>query len=403
MAMICKKCGFLLPDGSRTCPKCGTKQVSLRSAARGRESSEKNQLMVHVPEHGLYFILDGEYLCRYDEELGGVEVLTEDEDRTTLCGLGYSGGKLYYWHECLDASSNLFGMHLFERDPDTGETRVVWDGEDETFSDYRLDDDPQKARAILYQGAYYLLDYSDQSLMRISLPSGEQENFALPDMRVKLPLYDWVKPRGCVDLQKNEENFGFNFTGLNIVDGMVYLALDGYPTHTLRYPLGRPDEVHYFPPNVCPVVQNNKLGGMLTGLNGKIYFCPSGMQSAADVGIYELGPDGHVLKMISSEKDDVILVNKSIQWWRAGNTVYVGQVALSLAERKWHKLSFRLFDTYEHLNNTFGEVRDFFPGRGGSAYLMTDNELYLVPQDWEDKIKSIADIKKFRLASFQDL
>ncbi len=404
MSMICKSCGFLLPDGSRTCPKCGTKQVSIRAgSARTRECSEKNQLMVRVQGHGVYFILDGEYLCRYDEENGGVEVLTEDDARTTLCGLGYSGGKLYFWHECLDERSNLYGMHLLERDPETGETRVVWDGGEETFSNYRLDDDLQGARAILNKGAYYLLDHTDQSLMRISLPDGRQENFHLPDMRLKMPLYDWIKPRGCVDLQINEENFGLNFTGLNIVDGQVYLALDGFPTYTLRYPLENSEQTMYFPPNTCPAVRGEKLGGMLTSHGSRIFFCPTSYQSSPEIGIYELGPDGHLVKLIGSETDDVILVNKSGAWWRVGNTVYVGQVALNLAERKWHKLSYRFFDTYEHLNNTFGEVRDFFPGRGSSVYLMTDDELYLVPQDWEDQIRSVAEIDRFRVVSFNDL
>ena len=403
--MFCTKCGANLPAGTNFCPKCGTKvTVSVRStkAAGVPACSEKNQLMVRVPGKGLYFIADGARLYFYDGDTQEIQALTKADSTVNLCGLGYYGGKLYYWQECEDERSNQYGMRLIERDVDTGETRVVWETDEELFHHYRLDDDPGKARAILYEGAYYLLDYYDQSLMEITLPDGDQDNIDLPDMRDKLPLYDWMKPRGIVDIKSREDNFGLRYTGLDIVNGQAYVSLEGREVCTLRFPLNDPDLVTYLPSNACVAIQNDQTGGMLTALGGRVFSCPGFVLGGAEMAIYEIKADGNLVKMISNANGEVSLMNKGGLWWRLGNTVYVGSVALNLYERKWHKLSPLLFDRKEHKDNVFGEVKDFFPGRTG-VYLLTGTGLYLVPQDWESKVKNVLDIEQFRIARLKRL
>ncbi|MBQ9646996.1 MAG: zinc ribbon domain-containing protein [Oscillospiraceae bacterium] len=407
--MFCTKCGASLPAGTNFCPHCGTK-LNPYAAAPARsakaapvpECSEKNQLMVRVPGKGVYFIVGEERLCFYDGDTEEVAALTKFDSTVRLCGLGYYGGKLYYWHECLNERSNLYGMRLYERDVDTGAQRVVWETDEELFRNYRLDDHPAKARAILYDGAYYLLDYEDQSLMEISLPDGGQENYELPDMRQKLPLYDWMKPRGIVDIQSDEENFGVRYTGLDIVDGMVYLSLDGREVCTLRFPIDEPEKVNYLPTNGCASVRNDATGGMLTSVSSRVFSCPGYAAGGGEMCVYEIKADGNLVKMISNLTGGVSLNNKGGYWWRLGNTVYIGEIALNIYERKWHKLSPLLFDRKEHRDNVFGEVKDFVPGRNG-AYLLTGTGFYYVPADWESKVKSVSDIEQFRIAKLKSL
>ena len=408
--MFCSNCGANLPIGTNFCPKCGTKVNPFATAAGSRntkaaavpECSEKNQLMVRVPGKGVYFIVNEERLFFYDGDTEEITALTKADSTIKMCGLGYYGGKLYYWQECQNERSNLYGMRLYERDIDTGALRVVWETEEELFHHYRLDDSPGKARAILYEGAYYLLDFYDQSLMEISLPDGEQDNLELPDLRDKLPLYDWMRPRGIVDIKSEEENFGVNYTGLDIVDGMVYLSLDGCEVCTLRFPLEEPEKVNYLPMNGCASIQNDQAGGMLTSLSSRVFSCPGYVLGGGEMCVYEIKADGNLVKMISNMSSEVSLNNKGGYWWRLGNTVYVGQVALNLYERKWHKLSPMLFDKKEHRDNVFGEVKDFIPGRSG-VYLHTGTGFYYVPADWESKVKTNSDIEQFRIAKLKGL
>ena len=407
--MVCTKCGANLPAGTNFCPRCGTKANPYAVVGRtpkatsAMECSEKNQMMFWVPGRGLYFIANEERLYFYDGDTQEIEALTKADSTIRLCGLGYYGGKLYYWQECVDERSSQYGMRLIERDPDSGATRVVWETDEELFRHYRLDDEPGKARAILYDGAYYLLDYYDQSIMEITVPDGEQDNIDLPDMRDKLPLYDWMKPRGIVDIKSKEENFGVKYTGLDIVNGQVYVSLEGSEVCTLRFPLDDPDLVVYMPSNSCTSIQSDKAGGMLTALGGRVFSCPGYVVGGGEMAIYEIKADGNLVKMISNATGEVSLSNKGGLWWRLGNMVYVGSVALNLYERKWHKLSPVLFDRKEHKDNVFGEVKDFFPSRSGGVYLLTGTGLYLVPQDWESKVKSVLDIEQFRIARLKRL
>ena len=381
--MISMKHGADLPDGI---PEC----------------SEKNQLMVEVPGKGLYFIANEERLCFYGGAGQEAQTLTKLESGVHLCGLGYSGGKLYYWHECQNQRSALYGMRLYERDVNTGATRVVWENKKELFRNYRLDDNPSKARAILFEGSYLLLNYANQTILDISLPDGEQDELALPDMKQQLPLYDWMKPNGIVDVRDPSKNFGMKFTGFDIVDGMVYLSLDGCTYCTLRFPIDEPEKFTYLPMNSCSTVQDDLRGGMLTSLNMRVFSCPGTVSGKNETAIYEIKADGNLVKMISNAGGEVSLINKGASWWRLGNTVYIGAVALNFYERKWHKLSPLLFDQKEHKNNTFGVVKDFFPTKNG-VYLLTGTGLYLVPQDWESKVRTLAEIEQFRIARLKRL
>ena len=366
------------------------------------ECSEKNQLMVEVPGKGLYFIANEERLCFYGGAGQEAQALTKLETGVHLCGLGYSGGKLYYWHECQNRRSELYGMRLYERDVKTGATRVVWENKNELFRNYRLDDDPGRARAILFEGSYLLLDYADQSIMDITLPGGEQDNLDLPDLRKQLPLYDWMKPNGIVDVRDPSANFGMKFTGFDIVDGMVYLSLEGCQFCTLRFPIDEPEKFTYLPMNSCASVQDDVWGGMLTSMNMRVFSCPGVVSGKNETAIYEIKADGNLVKMISNANGEVSLINKGASWWRLDNTVYIGAVALNLYERKWHKLSPLLFDQKEHKDNTFGMVKDFFPTKNG-VYLLTGTGLYLVPSDWENKVRTLAEIEQFRIARLKRL
>ena len=401
--MNCTKCGAMIPDGSNFCLKCGTRLVAPSARTTGvPECSEKNQLMVRVPGRGLYFIANDERLCFYDEAEQKATALTKWNSTIRMCGLGYYGGKLYYWQECQDRRSQMYGIRLIERDVNTGESRVVWENGEEMFNTYRLNEGPQRARAILYRGAYYLLDHEDQSLMQVLLPSGEQDNLELPDLREHLPLYDWIRPRGIVDIKSPEENFGIDYTGLNIVDGKIYVSLDGNELCTMRFPVGNADQVNYLPTNACVSVQNSMTGGMLTSVGGRVFSCPGFAYGSTELCIYEIKPDGNLIKMISSTASGLSLMNKAGMWWKLDNTVYIGMVALNLYERKWHKLSPLLFDRKEHKDNVFGNVKDFFPSRLG-VYLLTDTSLYQVPPDWESRVKTVDDIEDFEIARLKKL
>ena len=400
--MNCVKCGANLPDGALFCLKCGAKQTPAIHSAGGQECSEKNQLMVRVPGVGLYFIANDERLCFYDENEKKARALSRWNSTVKMCGLGYSGGKVYYWQECQDQRSTEYGMRLYELDPAGGETRVVWETAEESFATYRLNAGPQRARAILYHGAYYLLDHVDQSIMQIELPSGEQDNLEMPDLREHMPLYDWIKPRGIVDIKRAEENFGVDYTGLNIVDGQVYVSLDGCELCTMRFPLFHPEQVTYLPTDACDSIQDRATGGMLTSVGGRVFSCPGFSTNNTDLCIYEIKRDGNLIKMISGTANAINLMNKGGLWWKLGNNVYIGQVALNLYERKWHKISALLFDRKEHRNNVFGEVLDFFPIRA-SVYLLTTTALYLVPPDWESRVKTVNDLEQFEIARLKKL
>ena len=106
--------------------------------------------------------------------------------------------------------------------------------------------------------------------------------------------------------------------------------------------------------------------------------------------------------MISSTASGLSLMNKAGLWWKLDNTIYIGMVALNLYERKWHKLSPLLFDRWEHKDNVFGEVKDFFPSRLG-VYLLTETALYQVPPDWESRVKTVDDIEDFEIARLKKL
>lgn len=268
----------------------------------------------------------------------------------------------------------LYGMRLYERDVNTGATRVVWENKKELFRNYRLDDNPGKARAILFEGSYLLLNYANQTILDISLPDGEQDELALPDMKQQLPLYDWMKPNGIVDVRDPSKNFGMKFTGFDIVGGMVYLSLDGCTYCTLCFPIDEPEKFTYLPMNSCSTVQDDLRGGMLTSLNMRVFSCPGTVSGKNETAIYEIKADGNLVKMISNAGGEVSLINKGASWWRLGNTVYI----------------------------TFGEVKDFFPVKGG-VYLLTGTGLYLVPQDWESKVRALAEIEQFRIARLKRL
>ena len=406
--MFCMKCGTQLPDNTAVCPKCGTKlsgpAVKRSAKAPGaQECSEKNQLMIRVPGKGLYFIADGNRLCFLNEATMEAEVVVKKENAVNLCGLGYSGGFVYYWHECQDGTSPLRGIRLYEMNTDTRANEVVWESDEEFFYHYRLDDNPLKARAILYNGSYYLLNYEEQQLMRVDLPSGDWVNLPLPDLKKRLPLYDWMKPRGVVDFTRSAPNYGMKFTGLAILGGYVYLSLDDAALFTLRYPLGHPEQVAYLPKNAATAIQNGKMGGMLAQLGAKVFSCPGTALDTNELCLYEIKSDGNLLRMISNSTGEISLQNRGGLWWRLGNTYYIGQIAIDLYERKWHKLNPLLFDKKEHWLNVFGEVLDFVPGPNNSVYLLTERSLYRVPQDWESQVKFATDIPQFRLLRLKDL
>ena len=400
--MICSNCDANLPGGTNFCPRCGNKMEDsperrVRSSAV-QECSEKGQLMIWTPSHGLFFF-HRDQLFPYDGASDTLEVLTERARATRLCGMGYSEGNLDYWQECRDERSPEYGMKLLELDIGGNQTRVVWESDGDLFYHFRLDDNPLKGRAILYQDYYYLLDYEDQSLMRVSLADGEQENLPLPDMRRRIPLMDWLRPRGMIDIRSGSRNFGVRYTGLDIVEDNVYLSLDGCAVCTLRFPLDEPEKFQYLPMNACTAVQ---MGGMLTSVNGRIYSCPSFAIGTNELGIYEIQENGDLLRLLSNAAGDLSLVNKGKYWWRLGDTVYIGLAALNLLDRKWHRLPDELYDYEEHRDNPFGQVRDFIPGRAG-VYLLTETGLYLVPRDWEQHAEDLEDLEKFRLLGLDEL
>ncbi|MBE7007700.1 MAG: zinc-ribbon domain-containing protein [Ruminococcaceae bacterium] len=409
--MFCLNCGNKLPDNAIICLKCGARITSADGTVRAQsqrpsskvECSEKNQLMFRVQGRGLYFISEGKRLCVLTQANNSVRVLTEASPEVNLCGLGVSGGFLYFWQECQDEFSKGFGIHLIRMHPDTGEQEIVWECDEELFADYRLNNTQNRARAILCDGAYYLLNYTEQKLMRVTLPDGEWENLPLPDMKNKAPSYDWVEPRGVVSLASKEPNFGQLFSGLSLVNGQVFLSLDNSPLCTLRFPLGRPEEFVYLPKNTASAIQNGLFGGMLTCVDGCIFSCPGLAVGTNDLGLYEIKPDGNTVRMLSSEKDKIILQNKGGYWWRLGNRIYLGTIAVDPMEKKWHKLSPLLFDKHEFCNNALGEVLDFFPEPNGGVYLLTRTSLYLMTRDWELKVKTLDDLAQFRIVRLKDI
>lgn len=399
--MICKKCGAELAGDVNFCPRCGAKVEVIRPAPQKVEESacsERSQRMVYMPGRGVYFF-HNEQLFLYDSEEQVFTALTDRVRATRLAGLGLSGSSVYYWQECLDERSGEYGMRLIERNVYTDEKHVVWESDGDFFRHFRLDDDLLGARAILYGDCYYLLDYEDQSLMRVSLTDGEQENLPLPDMRENIPLMDWVKPRGFLNLTDKRKNFGAVYTGLDIINDWVYLSLDNCGTCTLRFPLDHPERSQYLPMNTCTAVP---MRGMLTSLGERVFSCPGFSIGSKELALYEIRPDGNLIRMLSNANGELNLFNKANYWWRMEDTVYVGQAALQLEERKWHKLPILLFDTAERRDNPFGEVLDFVPGRGG-VYLLTRTELYLVPRDWESRAKKGSDLARYRLAALDTL
>lgn len=367
------------------------------------ECSEKNQLMVRIPNRGVYFIFDGKRLCFLDPASNTVRALTEEEPDVNLCGLGLSGGYLYYWKECRNELSRQHGIRLLRMAPDTGAQETVWECEDELFEDYRLNDTQNRARAILYNGAYYLLNYTEQKLMRVLLPSGDWEDLPLPDMKRLMPPYDWVEPRGIVNIKSPEKNLGQLFSGFNLLGGQAFLSLDNCALCTVKFPLEHPEESVYLPKNAAVSIQNDLFGGMLTAVNGRVFSCPGTAIGTNDLGLYEINPDGNTVRMLSTATDGIILQNKGGYWWKLGNTLYVGTIAINPIEKKWHKLSPLLFDKKEFCHNVMGEVLDFIPGPDSGVYLLTKTSLYLVPQDWEAKTKGLDDLKKFRIAQLKSI
>lgn len=409
--MFCMNCGNKLPENAIICLKCGARVNASHAVVKTqsqrpsgmRECSEKNQLMFHVPGKGLYFISDEKRLCILNQSNNTVRALTEEASDVDLCGLGYSGRLLYYWQECRDEFSGWYGIRLIGMDPESGARKVVWECEEELFADYRLNHTQNRARAILYGGAYYLLNYTEQKLMRVTLPDGDWENLPLPDMKQRVPSYDWVEPHGVVNLKNHEPNLGQRFTGLNLINGQVFLSLENSALCTVRFPLGHPEEFVYLPKNTAVSIQNAFFGGMLTSVDGLIFSCPGTAIGTSDLGFYEIKPDGNTTRMLSSEKDKIILQNKGGCWWRLGNTVYIGTIAVDPAVKKWHKLSPLLFDKDEFCNNVMGEVLDFFPAADGGVYLLTTTSLYLVPQNWETRVKGLDDLGQFRLVRLKDI
>ena len=412
--MVCTKCGATLDDDVNFCPKCGikvqTSGVSERKilgkktlrASGVPECSEKNQLMVYVPGRGLYFIANGTKLCFLDEETDSIKVLTKKNIPVNLCGLGYYDGDIYYWMECQKSTSDLYGMRLNRLNVETNVSEPVWESDEDLFYHYRLDDTPLKARAILYQGAYYLLNHYEQKIMRVELPTGEWENLPLPNIQRHLPLYEWIKPKGVVDVKRMEPNFGMTFTGLNIVNGYIYLSLEEMMVCTLRFPVYNPDKVTYLPVNAAVAIQNDRNGGMLTSLGNRVFSCPGVVFGNAALGLYEIKEEGNLIRMISSS-GDINLQYKGGLWWRLGNTYYIGYLAVDLYQRKFHKIYPLLFDQGVYKDNVFGEVVDFVPARNGSVYLLTEIGLYLVPADWEDQIKHCGEQERFRIANVKKL
>ncbi len=367
------------------------------------ECSEKNQWMVRVQDRGVYFIAGGKRLCLLEQKDGSVRALTEESPDVDLCGLGFSKDSLYYWQECRDECSDQIGIRLLRMDPNSGARETVWECEEEFFADYRLDDTQNRARAILYNGAYYLLNFTEQKLMRVTLPDGEWEDLPLPDMRRQMPMYDWVEPRGVVNIRSKEPNFGQRFSGFNLINGQVFISLDNCALCTVKFPLERPEELVYLPKNAAVSIQNDLLGGMLTSVGSRVFSCPGTAIGSGDLGLYEIQPDGNTVRMLSTAADGIILQNKGGYWWKLGNTLYMGTVAIDPIEGKWHKLSPVLFDKNEFCHNVMGEVLDFVSGPGGSVYLLTKTSLYQVPQNWESRVKGLKDLKQFRLVSLSDI
>lgn len=409
--MYCMKCGAKLPEGTAFCPKCGTRltapgapvRKSTGRSAGVQECSEKNQLMIRIPDRGLYFIAGGKQLCFWNEQLQEVQPLTQRSEAVNLCGLGFYGGSIYYWQECQNEQSTLYGIRLYRMDPATHRAEAVWVSDEELFYHYRLNDDQHKARAILYKGAYYLLNYEEQELMRVTLPGGDWENLPLPDMRKKLPLYDWIQPRGIVDIKSAEPNFGMDYTGLAILNDEAYVSLDAAAVFTLRFPLDHPEKVTYLPKNTATAIQNSMMGGMLTAIGPRVFSCPGMVYDTAEMGLYEIRGGGQLVRLIGNTTDEVILQHKGGLWWKLGNIYYIGRIAIDLYERKWYKLSALLFDQKEHRDNPFGEVVDFVPGLNGCVYLLTPTALYLVPRDWESRAQSVKDLKQFELLQLKKL
>ena len=403
--MFCMYCGARLTEGAQTCRNCGAK-VLIPGKKFGKETgllecSEKNQLMIRVPGKGLYFIANENRLCFLDDNTGEARVLIKKTGSVNLCGLGYYGGNIYYWHECQNEKTNLYGIRLYEMNPVTQETEVVWESEEELFYHYRLDNSIGKARAILYRGSYYLLNHYEQKLLRVSLPDGAWEETPLPNMRDKMPLLDWMNPRGPVDLKNESPNFGLKYTGLAILDGEVYLSLDGCMVCTLRFPLGYPEKITYLPKNSAVSIQNGELGGMLVSVNGRVFSCPGAVLGTNEICVYEIWQDGNLTRLLSNASGEVNLNNKGGYWWRFGNTVYVGRIAMDLYERKWHKLPYQLFR--QNANNVFGDVADYLPGINNTVYLLTDSTLYMVPRDWENRVSQAGDLRQFEVANLKKL
>ena len=408
--MFCSKCGAVLTEGQNFCPKCGERVTASGISEKKNlyvsgitECSEKNQLMLNVPGRGLYFIANGKKMCFLEEGSNTAAVLSQKDTTLKYCGLGYYDGYIYYWMESQNRRSNLYGMRLNRLDVNTNQSEAVWESDEDLFSYYRLDDNPLKARAILYRGSYYLLNYMEQKIMRVDLPTGEWENLPVPNMMRHIPLYEWIQPKGIINLKNKESNFGMRFTGLDIVNGQIYLSLEDLMVFTLRYPVDNPDQITYLPLGAATAIQNNRMGGMLTSFGNRIFSCPGIKFGNTELCLFEINTEGNLIRMISEFGNKVTLLYKGGLWWRMGNIFYIGNLAIDLLRRKFHGLHPLLFDQGVYKDNVFGEVADFFPAMDGGVYLLTNIGLYHVPLDWEDQCKRVGDQEKYRVLSLNKL
>ena len=348
--------------------------------------------MVYAPGWGVYFIKDNNLFsfCQTDRKVRQITRTRSGQ----LRGLNYWNGEVFYW---VDGEE---GINLFAVKVGSHEKRAVRVKPAAKHPE-NVDPDTYQSRFYIQNGIGYGIarDYNRHSYLYVLDMNTERYQLKeLPDLRTQELPEDWKKENHPMLGEENLEkwNFGGIWSGLYIHGQYGYTSIGTFIPFIVRFSLEDPSQFTHMPVGCARVIKERGMISEYDGdssghrlLLGKDEGRRGDGYSLKQIFITEFMRDGSMKSWKPVNLKTKSGVIKTDGWWRAGDRYMVQNLMLNLKTLKMSRLPFELW------------AKDFLEVDGG-VYVYNDAELYYLPGNFDEVIKSEEDLKRYIVASWSD-
>lgn len=430
--MFCMDCGKFLPDGARFCAFCGKPQPQLSGNPPAPPAyteqpqpsgnppappayteppqpvqtsggllddfcwdemppvmgcSEKQGEMVYAPGWGVYFIRDNNlvYFCQADHKVRQITRTRSGQ----LRGLNYWNGEVFYWVDG-DEGINLFAVKVGSHEKRAVRVKPAGETKDEYL-------DVDQSSFYIQNGIGYGIAQGHPRHSYLYVLDMNTERYQLkelPDLRTQELPEDWKKEHHPMFKEEYSEKWNFSgiWSGLYIHGQYGYTSIGSYIPFIVRFSLEDPSRFTHMPVGCARVIKER---GMISEYDGdssghRLLLGKDESRISLDrIFITEFMRDGSMKAWKPVNLKTKSGVIETDGWWRAGDRYMVQNLMLNLKTLQMSWLPFEVW------------ADDFLEVDGG-VYVYNNAELYYLPGNFDEVIKSEEDLKRYIVASWSD-